>query len=263
MPRVLDEVLRTPDVSALNLGTLSEHDGRVWWLLVVDVVLLLGAGFVKAARTPGRLPAWRHGAHMAVALALTVLMICLVGRISARYGLSVLGIGDLGGGLSGTCSCGHGCGRRRPRPAVGAGHRLPRRAARPVGGAAAQGRGVRPAAPRPAPRARRPRGLPALPATCVARRRAPPSAAAGGALGGPVRDGPVGADRRPQRGDEREAGVVAVVRALGEGPANTASAPASRPGRTSVRAGGSSYWWAHSRAMSSSRRNGGRPARIS
>ena len=38
---------------------------------------------------------------MAVALALTVLMICLVGRISARYGLSILGIGDLGGGLSG------------------------------------------------------------------------------------------------------------------------------------------------------------------
>ncbi|MFV0137670.1 streptophobe family protein [Streptomyces sp. HMX87] len=101
MPHVLDEVLRTPGISTLNLGTLSEHDGRVWWLLVADVVLLLAAGFVKAARTPGRLPAWRHGAHMAVALALTVLMICLVGRLSARYGLSVLGIGDLGGGLSG------------------------------------------------------------------------------------------------------------------------------------------------------------------
>ncbi|MFE6992967.1 streptophobe family protein, partial [Streptomyces pharetrae] len=40
-------------------------------------------------------------ARMAVALALTVLMICLVGRISAAFGLSVLGIGDLGGGLSG------------------------------------------------------------------------------------------------------------------------------------------------------------------
>lgn len=38
---------------------------------------------------------------MAVALALTVLMTGLVGRISAHYGLSVLGIGDLGGGLSG------------------------------------------------------------------------------------------------------------------------------------------------------------------
>ena len=39
---------------------------------------------------------------MAVALALTVLMICLIGRISAHYGLSVLGIGDLGGNLSGS-----------------------------------------------------------------------------------------------------------------------------------------------------------------
>lgn len=38
---------------------------------------------------------------MALALALTVFMICLVGRVSAHYGLSVLGIGDLGGGLAG------------------------------------------------------------------------------------------------------------------------------------------------------------------
>lgn len=38
---------------------------------------------------------------MAAALALTVLMICLVTRISAHYGLSVIGIGDLGGGLGG------------------------------------------------------------------------------------------------------------------------------------------------------------------
>ncbi|MEG3630161.1 streptophobe family protein [Streptomyces poriticola] len=101
MPHILDEVLRGQEVSALNLGTLSEHDGRVWWLLVVDVVLLLAAGCVMAARTPARLPPWRHAVHMAVALALTVLMICLVGRVTAHYGLSVLGIGDLGGGLSG------------------------------------------------------------------------------------------------------------------------------------------------------------------
>jgi hypothetical protein len=39
--------------------------------------------------------------HLAVALAVTVLLICLVCRISAHYGLSLLGIGDLGGGLSG------------------------------------------------------------------------------------------------------------------------------------------------------------------
>lgn len=101
MPHVLDEVLRTPDISELNLRTLSEHDGRVWWLLVVDVVLLLAAAFVMAARSPARVRAWQHAVHMAVALALTVFMICLVGRVSAHYGLSVLGIGDLGGGLAG------------------------------------------------------------------------------------------------------------------------------------------------------------------
>ncbi|GAB2887822.1 streptophobe family protein [Streptomyces deserti] len=101
MPHVLDQVLRTPDISALNLGTLSEHDGRVWWLLVVNAVLLPAAAFVMAARSPARIRAWQHALHMAAALALTVLMICLVGRISAHYGLSVLGIGDLGGGLAG------------------------------------------------------------------------------------------------------------------------------------------------------------------
>ncbi|MFF5256133.1 streptophobe family protein [Streptomyces leeuwenhoekii] len=101
MPRLLDEVLRTPDVSALNLRTLAEHDGRVWWLVAVDAVLLLTAAAVPAARSPARTPAWRHAVHLAVALALTVLTVCLVGRVSAYYGLSVLGIGDLGGALSG------------------------------------------------------------------------------------------------------------------------------------------------------------------
>lgn len=101
MPHVLDEVLRGPDVSALNVGTLAEHDGRMWWLVVVAAVLLLAAGFLLASRSPDRMPAWLHAVHMAVALALTVLMTGLVGRLSAHYGLSVLGIGDLGGGLSG------------------------------------------------------------------------------------------------------------------------------------------------------------------
>ncbi|MXM66025.1 hypothetical protein GR925_21865 [Streptomyces sp. HUCO-GS316] len=101
MPHVLDEVLRTEDVSALNLSTLSQHDGRVWWLLAVDAVLLLAAAFVMAARSPARMRAWQHAVRMAVALTLTVLMICLVCRVSAHYGLSILVFGDLGGGLSG------------------------------------------------------------------------------------------------------------------------------------------------------------------
>lgn len=101
MPHLFDEVLRTPDVSTLNLHTLAEHDGRVWWLMAVDAVLLLAAAFLMAARSPARMRSWQHAVHMAVALALTVLMICLVGRISAHYGLSILGIGDVGGGLKG------------------------------------------------------------------------------------------------------------------------------------------------------------------
>ncbi|MGW5129318.1 streptophobe family protein [Streptomyces sp. NPDC004069] len=101
MPRLLDEVLRTPDVSTLNLGTLAEHDGRVWWLVVVDAVLLLGAAYLMAARTPAGTRAWRHALRMAVALVLTVLTICVVGRVSAHYGLSLLGLSDVGGNLSG------------------------------------------------------------------------------------------------------------------------------------------------------------------
>lgn len=101
MPHVLDEVLRSSDTAALNLRTLAEHDGRVWWLVVVNAVLLLAAAFLMATRSPARMRAWQHAVHMAVAFALTVLMICLVGRISAQYGLSVLGIGDLGGDLGG------------------------------------------------------------------------------------------------------------------------------------------------------------------
>ncbi|MGW5639775.1 streptophobe family protein [Streptomyces sp. NPDC003832] len=101
MPHVLDEVLRGSETATLNLSALAEYDGRVWWLVAVDAVLVLAAGFVSAARSPRRMRVWQHAVHLAVALALTVLMICLVGRLSAHYGLSVLGIGDLGGDLGG------------------------------------------------------------------------------------------------------------------------------------------------------------------
>nr|WP_245766686.1 streptophobe family protein [Streptomyces colonosanans] len=101
MPHPLDEVLRTPGIATLNLRTLAAHDGRVWWLVVVGAVLLLAAAFVMAVRSPAWMRPWQHAVHMAVALVLTVFMICLLCRISAHYGLSLIGIGDLGGGLSG------------------------------------------------------------------------------------------------------------------------------------------------------------------
>ncbi|MFJ3718359.1 streptophobe family protein [Streptomyces sp. NPDC090057] len=101
MPEVLDRVLRTPDIATLNLRTLTEQDRGMWWLLVAQVVLTSAVAFLMAARSPARVAAWRHAVRLAVALALTVLMVCLLCRISAHYGLSLLGIGDLGGGLSG------------------------------------------------------------------------------------------------------------------------------------------------------------------
>lgn len=104
MPRVLDQVLRTPDISTLDLRALADYDGRAWWLLVIAAVLVPAAGFLMAARSPARVRAWQHALHLALALALTVLAVCLLARVSAHYGLSLLGIGDLGGGLSGQVS---------------------------------------------------------------------------------------------------------------------------------------------------------------
>ncbi|MFF7976324.1 streptophobe family protein [Streptomyces sp. NPDC007905] len=101
MPHVLDEILRTPDIATLNLRTLTDYDSGMWWLLVADVVLLPAVAFLMAVRSPARVPARRHALRLAVALALTVFMVCLLCRVSAHYGLSLLGIGDLGGGLSG------------------------------------------------------------------------------------------------------------------------------------------------------------------
>ncbi|WP_328680947.1 streptophobe family protein [Streptomyces sp. NBC_00322] len=101
MPQVLDSVLRTPKDSTLNVGSLADYDERAWWLVVVAAVLVLGAAFVMAVRSPARMRAWQHAVHMAVGLTLTVLTICLVVPVDAHYGLSLLGIGDIAGGLSG------------------------------------------------------------------------------------------------------------------------------------------------------------------
>ncbi len=101
MPQVLDKVLRTPDISTVNLRTLTEQDGRAWWLLVAAVVLVVAAAFLMAVRSPARMRLWQHAVHMAVALTLTVLAVCLTAGISAHYGLSLLGIGDFLSEISG------------------------------------------------------------------------------------------------------------------------------------------------------------------
>ncbi|QNE78811.1 hypothetical protein F0344_33190 [Streptomyces finlayi] len=101
MPQVLDSVLRAPDISTLDVRTLAAQDGRAWWLVVVAALAVLAAALLMALRSPARTRAWQHAAHMAVALALTVLFCCLVARVSAHLGLSLLGLGEVGGGLGG------------------------------------------------------------------------------------------------------------------------------------------------------------------
>ncbi|MCX4634984.1 streptophobe family protein [Streptomyces platensis] len=101
LPHALDQVLRTHGQRTLDLGSLAEQDGRAWLLVAVAAVVLLAAAFTAAVRSPARLPAWRHAVEMAVALALTLFVVGLLTRISAHYGLSVIGVGDLGGDLGG------------------------------------------------------------------------------------------------------------------------------------------------------------------
>ncbi|MFI9256621.1 streptophobe family protein [Streptomyces sioyaensis] len=99
VPPALDQVLRTRGQRTLDLNSLSAYDGRVWLLVAVAAVVLLAAAFFAAVRSPAGRPAWRHAVEMAVALALTLFTVGLLTRISASFGLSLIGVGDLGGGL--------------------------------------------------------------------------------------------------------------------------------------------------------------------
>ncbi|MET9953776.1 streptophobe family protein [Streptomyces sp. NPDC006339] len=99
MPQILDGVLRGGDggrqLSTVDLSTLAAQDGRAWWLLPVAAVLTLAAGFVMAARSPARVPLWRHALHLGLAFAATLLVVIPLTFVEARFGLSILGIGDL------------------------------------------------------------------------------------------------------------------------------------------------------------------------
>ncbi len=102
VPQVLDEVLRATGqgadsasgLSTIDVASLAERDSRAWWLVVLAVVLLLCAGALAAARSPAHVRPWQHALHLAVALALATLVVCLLARIQAQFGLSLLGIGD-------------------------------------------------------------------------------------------------------------------------------------------------------------------------
>ncbi|MFZ3468556.1 streptophobe family protein [Streptomyces sp. 4.24] len=99
MPQILDQVLRGggsgSDLSTIDVASLAERDARAWWLVALAAVLLLGAGALAAARSPAYVRPWQHALHLAVALALATLMVCLLVRVQAQFGLSLLGLGDV------------------------------------------------------------------------------------------------------------------------------------------------------------------------
>ncbi|MEY9844674.1 streptophobe family protein [Streptacidiphilus sp. MAP5-3] len=98
MPKVLSEVLRSAGTGdrTVSLGTLAQQDGRVWWLPVLAGLALLCCG-IAMGRTGGRTTAWRHAVSLGLTTALAMLLIGLLTRVSAAYGLSLLGVGGTGG----------------------------------------------------------------------------------------------------------------------------------------------------------------------
>ncbi|MET9618986.1 streptophobe family protein [Kitasatospora indigofera] len=103
MPPVLADVLRTPEGEevTVSLSTLAGYDGRIWWLPVLSGVLLLAAGFLMAFRSPTGVRLWQHAVRMGLALAVTMLLVGVLSRVSAAYGLAVLGVDTDEGGLGG------------------------------------------------------------------------------------------------------------------------------------------------------------------
>ncbi|MET9603573.1 streptophobe family protein [Streptomyces sp. NPDC006512] len=97
VPRLLDEVLRGQERSTVDVAALAERDPRAWWLVPVAAVLLLGTGVLAAVRSPAHVRPRQHALHLAVALALGTLTVCLLARVQAQFGLSLLGIGTADG----------------------------------------------------------------------------------------------------------------------------------------------------------------------
>ncbi|MGK5729824.1 streptophobe family protein [Streptomyces sp. URMC 124] len=97
LPKALTAVLREggEGSSTVTVSSLAQHDGRAWLLVVVAAIALLAAGFLLAVRSPATMRPWEHALQMGVALALTLFVVGTLTRISARVGLSLLGIGDL------------------------------------------------------------------------------------------------------------------------------------------------------------------------
>ncbi|MGV9269771.1 streptophobe family protein [Kitasatospora sp. NPDC003701] len=101
VPQSLADVMRGPDgqQATISLSTLAEQDARAWLLLPLAAVLLLAAGFLTAYRSPRGVRLWQHAVRLGAAAAVTMLLVGVWSRVSADYGLSVLGVGVGEGGL--------------------------------------------------------------------------------------------------------------------------------------------------------------------
>ncbi|MFE2108994.1 streptophobe family protein [Kitasatospora sp. NPDC059463] len=101
VPKPLAAVLRTGEGQdgTVSLGTLADQDARAWWLLPLAAVLMLAAGVLAAHRSPRDVRPRQHAVRLAAAAAVTVLLVGVWTRVSADYGLSVLGVGLGEGGL--------------------------------------------------------------------------------------------------------------------------------------------------------------------
>ncbi|MFF7726861.1 streptophobe family protein [Streptomyces sp. NPDC008001] len=97
MPKALTAVLREngDEPSTVNVSSLAEHDGRAWLLVALAAVALLAAAFLLAVRSPAGTRPWEHAAQLGVGLAVALFVTGTLTRISARFGLSLLGITDL------------------------------------------------------------------------------------------------------------------------------------------------------------------------
>ncbi|MEV6208004.1 streptophobe family protein [Kitasatospora sp. NPDC051914] len=96
MPQPLAGVLRDDQNVRLDLATLTEQDSRAWLLVALAVVALLLTGLGMAMHAPPTVKAWQHALHLALALAVAMLLIGVLTRISAAYGLTLLGFGGSG-----------------------------------------------------------------------------------------------------------------------------------------------------------------------
>ncbi|MDX3093385.1 streptophobe family protein [Streptomyces sp. ME01-24h] len=107
MPEPLAAVLRGGDGDGdvtLDLGSLSAYDGRAWWLVAAAAVVMLAAGWATARRAAPGTGHVGNAVHLGVASAVAMLLIGVLTRIDAHYGLSLFGIGDPSdtGGLGGS-----------------------------------------------------------------------------------------------------------------------------------------------------------------